>query len=288
LPGLTSSSYDYHQAVARANQTYRYSGNSHNSDIRLSRLVYRDAVRKTGAYLRGWTRESKNYIDDTEVEVQRRSMAGWEAGLTHREFLGEAVFDASVGYRRGTGAMGAISAPEEAFGEGTSRPIILTADAQFGLPFRLGPLAMRYGLNWRAQWNRTPLVPQDRFSIGGRYSVRGFDGEMSLTGERGWLVRNDLGVILGQSGQELYLGLDYGQVGGPSSRLLVGDRLAGAVLGLRAGRHGHDRRRQGAGQRTAGLQRLERHAAHRHDGQGQRQQHYAQRHQRRHPHPDRR
>lgn len=238
LLGFTSSSYDYHQAVAGANQTYRYSGNSHNSDIRLSRLVYRDAVRKTGAYLRGWTRESKNFIDDTEVEVQRRSMAGWEAGLTHREFLGEAVFDASVGYRRGTGAMGAISAPEEAFGEGTSRPIILTADAQFGLPFRLGPLAMRYGLNWRAQWNRTPLVPQDRFSIGGRYSVRGFDGEMSLTGERGWLVRNDLGVTLGQSGQELYLGLDYGQVGGPSSRLLVGDRLAGAVLGLRGGYRG--------------------------------------------------
>lgn len=45
----------------------------------------------------------------------------------------------------------------------------------------------------RAQWNRTPLTPQDRFAIGGRYTVRGFDGETSLMGERGWLLRNDIG-----------------------------------------------------------------------------------------------
>lgn len=48
-----------------------------------------------------------------------------------------------------------------------------------------------------------------------------------------WLLRNDLAVMLGQSGQELYLGLDYGRVGGPSTRQLVGTSLAGAVLGLR-------------------------------------------------------
>lgn len=233
LLGLTSSSYDYHQAVAGANQTYRYSGDSHNNEIRLSRLLYRDAVRKTGVWLRGWARESKNFIDDTEVGVQRRSMAGWEAGLNQRVFIGPATLDASLGYRRGTGAMGAIPAPEEGFGEGTSRLALISADAQLTLPFTAGPLSLRYGGTWRAQWNRTPLVPQDRFSIGGRYSVRGFDGEMSLSAERGWLLRNDLGVMLGQSGQELYLGLDYGRVGGPSTRQLVGTSLAGAVLGLR-------------------------------------------------------
>ena len=203
------------------------------NEIRLSRLLYRDAVRKTGVWLRGWTRESKNFIDDTEVGVQRRSMAGWEAGLNQRAFIGPATLDASLGYRRGTGAMGAMPAPEERFGEGTSRLALISADAQLTLPFTVGPLSLRYGGTWRAQWNRTPLVPQDRFSIGGRYSVRGFDGEMSLSAERGWLLRNDLGVMLGQSGQELYLGLDYGRVGGPSTRQLVGTSLAGAVLGLR-------------------------------------------------------
>ena len=53
--------------------------------------------------------------------------------------------------------------------------------------------------------------------------------------ERGWLIRNDLGWSLGSSGQELYLGLDHGEVGGQSAELLVGKRLTGAVLGLRGG-----------------------------------------------------
>jgi len=63
--------------------------------------------------------------------------------------------------------------------------------------------------------------------------VRGFDGENTLLAERGWLIRNDLGWMAGQSGLELYLGLDHGEVGGDSSNRLLGKRLTGAVLGLR-------------------------------------------------------
>lgn len=195
-------------------------------------------MRKTSVSLRGYLRSSNNFIDDTEVEVQRRRMAGWEVGLAHHEYLGAAVVDLNLAYRQGTGALGALPAPEEAFGEGTSRPRLLTAGAAVNAPFSLNGQPLRYGGVWRAQWNDTPLVPQDRFAIGGRYTVRGFDGENILAAERGWLVRNDLGLALAPSGQELYLGLDYGEVGGPSAASLAGRRLAGAVLGLRGGYKG--------------------------------------------------
>ena len=233
LLGFTTSEYDYHQSVTGINQSYLYSGESRNTDIRLSRLIYRDAVRKTTVSLRGWQRTSKNFIDDVEIEVQRRRMAGWEVGLVHREFIGRAILDLNIAYRRGTGAMEALHAPEENFNEGTSRPKLVTFDGQLSLPFSLGEQRLRYSSAWRAQWNRTPLVPQDRFSIGGRYTVRGFDGESVLSSDRGWIVRNDLGIAIGQSGQELYLGVDYGEVSGPSSDTLIGKRLAGAALGLR-------------------------------------------------------
>jgi hemolysin activation/secretion protein len=238
LLGLTSNEYYYHQAVAGANQAYVYSGDSRTHEVKLSRVVYRDAVRKTTASLRSYLRTSKNYIDDTEVEVQRRRMAGWEASLDHREFMGLAILDLGLAYRRGTGAYDAIPAPEENFNEGTARPKIVTADASFVLPFGLGSQLFRYSATYRAQWNSTPLVPQDRFSIGGRYSVRGFDGEVTLSAERGWLLRNDLGLALGDTGQELYLGFDYGHVGGSSAEFLLGTHLAGAVLGLRGGYKG--------------------------------------------------
>lgn len=230
---ITTSENRYHQSVAGANQTYLYSGTSANYEAKLSRILNRDASGKTSASLRTYLSKSANFIDDTEVEVQRRRMAGWEAALTHRAFIAAATLDLNLAWRQGTHFFNALPAPEEAFNEGTARPRLITAESALTLPFKLGGQTLRYSGSWRAQWNRTPLVPQDRFSIGGRYTVRGFDGESVLMAERGWLLRNDLGLQLGASGQELYLGLDHGKVGGPSAELLVGKELTGAVLGLR-------------------------------------------------------
>ncbi len=236
LLGMTSSQSTYHQTVAGQNAPVRYRGSSENNDIKLSRIVYRDARRKIGLFLRGWHRSSNNHIDDEEIVAQRRRMAGWEAGINHKEFIGDATLDSNLNYKRGTGAFNALPAPEELRGgdsTGTARPKILTFDSQLTLPFQLAGQALRYNGSLRAQWNDTPLIPQDRFSIGGRYTVRGFDGELILSAERGWLIRNDLGWALGNSGHEVYFGIDHGEVGGSSAEMLLGKRLSGAVLGLR-------------------------------------------------------
>ena len=237
LFGATASGYEYQQTVPGASQSYVYSGSSQNAELRVARLLYRDATRKTGVYGRGWWRKSDNFIDDTEIFVQRRRMAGWEMGFTHKQFFGPVTVDANVAIRHGTGAFDALHAPEELFDEGTARGKLITADAQLTVPFQVGTQSLRYTGSWRGQWNRTPLVPQDRFAIGGRYTVRGFDGEVSLSGESGWLWRNDLGLALG-GGQEFYVGADVGHVRGPSTAQQLGDRLAGAVIGLRGGHRG--------------------------------------------------
>ncbi len=231
--GLTTNSYNYHQTVVGLNENYIYSGESRGSEIKLSRLIYRDSSRKTTASIRSYVRSSSNYIDDTEVEVQRRRMAGWEAALAHREFMGRSTLNLKLAYRHGTGAMHALAAPEEAFNEGTARPQIITSQVMLNVPFSLAGQALRYNGSLRTQWNQTSLIPQDRFAIGGRYTVRGFDGENTLSAERGWLLRNDLGIPLGNSRQEFYLGLDYGHVSGHSADLLLGTHLTGGVLGLR-------------------------------------------------------
>jgi len=152
---FTNSSNRYHQAVAGINQTYLYSGQSESNELKLSRLIYRDAVRKTTVSFKGFLRASSNYVDDTEVQVQRRRVAGWEMGLAHREFIGEATLDLALAYKRGTGAFDAMAAPEETFGEGTSRFRLITSDlnlsAPFALPMPWGKQAMRYTLGARAQ-----------------------------------------------------------------------------------------------------------------------------------------
>ena len=230
---LSGSKYSYHQTVAGAFESYVYSGESQQMKANLSRLLSRGSQHKT--YINGalWTKKSHNYIDDTEVEVQRRRTAGWEVGINHTHYISDLVLQIFAGYKRGTGGNKALPAPEEAFGEGTSRMQIITAGLDLTYPFTMGNQPFRFNTSWNGQWNRTPLTQQDKFSIGGRYTVRGFDGELSLSGEKGWLWRNELGWDIANKGHELYLGIDQGKVHSSQDELQVGSSLIGGVIGLR-------------------------------------------------------
>ena len=233
LWSFTGSSSSYHQSVKGLNGPVNYRGISENNEFKLTRTLMRDANQKIGVSIKAFQRKSNNFIDDTEVLPQRRVVGGWDGTLNWKQFIHEAILDSSFTYRRGTGAFGAIPAPGTAFGEESAYFEMMTAEANLSWPMRWGAQRLRYNGTWRIQANQTPLTPQDRFAIGGRYTVRGYDGEAVLSAERGWLLRNDLSLPLAESNQELYFGLDHGEVSGKSSDLLVGKRLTGAVMGLR-------------------------------------------------------
>ncbi len=230
LWSLTASRSDYHQTIAGAFQSYRYSGQTQSQDLQLSRVVHRDSDSKTSLQLKGFNRRSRNFIDDTEVQVQRRQTAGWEASLQHAQRLGKVSGDLQLVWRRGTGAVSAMRAPEERFGEGSSRMQIGTGifNLQWPLPLRLSATH-----HLRVQHNRTPLVPQDRLCLGGRSSVRGFDGRQVLCGDRGYLSRNELSLPLSESAS-VYAGIDFGRVAGRSADQLRDRSISGYALGLRA------------------------------------------------------
>ena len=225
------SGYRYHQAVAGLSAAYDYNGKSYNTDLGFNRLIYRDAKRKTHVGAKLWTRETQSYIDDAEITVQRRRTAGWLAELSHKEYIGNSTAQFKIAYKRGTGMSDALLAPEEAFGEGTSRMKIWTASADVNTPFQIGKQLFAYDTSVHAQWNKTPLTSQDKLAIGGRYTVRGFDGEMSLSAERGWYWRNDLSWQF-KPGHLLYFGADVGHVSGQSAQWLSGQTLVGTVVGI--------------------------------------------------------
>lgn len=232
----TQSNHHYYQEVFGAfDNSYRYSGKSNTTKLGASYLLYRDSHRKTTLSGGFWSRQSHNYIDGEEIEVQKRRMAGWEAGISHKEYRGNATLELSAQFKRGTAARGALEAPEALFGEGTSRPKIITASVSLTKPFHFGEQPWQFQSSWNAQWNKTPLISQDRFSIGGRHTVRGFDGELSLSGERGWVWRNELGWNLA-SFIQFYTALDGGRVSKSDAQL--GQHLMGSVIGLKGGWRG--------------------------------------------------
>lgn len=230
---VTGSDYDYHQNVAGLNGDYRYSGKSRNLTAELSEVLHRSGSQKTTFSYAVLMRESKNYVNDTEVEVQRRQTAGWRIGLQHRHYIRQATLDAGVSYQRGTRWFGALPAPEESNGYATALSKIVQLSSQLNVPFAIGSQNFRYSVQYQRQISSTPLTPQEQFAIGSRYSVRGFDGERTLNANGGWLVRNDLAWSTPLPAQELYLGADYGHVSGHGIEDLVGNHLAGGVVGLR-------------------------------------------------------
>ena len=231
--GLTANRYDYHQTVAGLNSDYRYSGKSNNLSFQVSRVLHRNGSQKTTLTYDVLARESKSYIDDTEVEVQRRRTAAWRVGLQHRHYIAQATLDAGISYQRGTRWFGAMPAPEESFGDATALSKIVQISSQLAIPFALANQKFHYNVQYQRQFSNTPLTPQDQFAIGNRWTVRGFDGERTLNADRGWFVRNDIAWATPVPAQELYLGVDYGEVGGNGTQYQVGNHLAGGAIGIR-------------------------------------------------------
>lgn len=97
---VTASDYDYHQTVAGAVEDYQYSGESQNLGMQLSRVLHRNGTQKTVLTYDVQARRSRNYINDTEIQVQRRQTAAWRLGLQHRHYISQATLDAGVSRHR--------------------------------------------------------------------------------------------------------------------------------------------------------------------------------------------
>lgn len=225
--------YTYHQNIPNANEVLSYSGKSENLQLTVSRLLFRNQSHKTTLNLRGYRKHATNAVDGIEIDQQKRRTAGWELGFNQRSYFGNTTLDANINWRRGTGAFGAIPAPEEATHSGSARTGILLGDISVNQPFNWGEQPWRVNSAMRGQWSPNALTPQERMAIAGRYTVRGFDGEQVLSGEKGLIWRNELAWNVQSRGHELYLALDYGRVEGPGTRYLVGHQLAGSALGVR-------------------------------------------------------
>ncbi|WP_454766899.1 ShlB/FhaC/HecB family hemolysin secretion/activation protein [Cupriavidus campinensis] len=232
---LSAYSNNYFQQIAGVNTTFISSGKSQNVDLKLHRVLHRNQNDVFGMQVRLTRRFGKSYIEDTEIPQQRRNNTILEIGVTDRHYFGESQLDATLGFRQGIGAFGAQADALAAEDGPTWRYRMMVLDANLSVPFKLAGQALRYVTTVRGQFTSDRLYYVDDLTIGSRYTVRGFDGENQLAGERGFYWRNELQAPLGGSGQALYAGLDYGRVYGPGTAALVGTQLAGAVIGMRGG-----------------------------------------------------
>lgn len=231
---FSSSRYKYHQTIATATQPFVLSGENDSTEFHLSKLIHRNQNSKTnleGAVIRGRIR---SYLEDTEIVAQRKNTTAFKLGLSYRRYFGPATLDVEIAHKQGVpwfGAQSDVSTPES----GTTRYGMWLMDTTLTTPVSFGKVKASYRLTFHGQYTDDTLYQTDMLSIGNRYTVRGFDGEETLSGEKGWYLQNEIALPLGRPGMQAYLGLDYGIVYGPYTRNLLGRILAGSVVGLRGG-----------------------------------------------------
>jgi hemolysin activation/secretion protein len=227
--------YEYLQTIAGFSGPIRYSGNSRGADLGLTWVALRDASSKTSLAAKLIQRQSRSYIEDVEVEVQAKDAAAYDVSLSQRQHVSDAVVDATFGARGGLAGHSPkpgviVGAPDY---DGSYS--VLFANASLTVPFRVGDMPLRYQGQVKLQKSQSVAPPSEFFSIGNRYTVRGFSGERSLAAEHGAFVRNELAweTQLGDARMELYGALDAGTVRGANTLQLAGNTLAGGGLGAR-------------------------------------------------------
>jgi len=229
LISFVRSQYEYHQTVRGATQDYLYNGRSHDKNLTVSQMLYRNAKSKTKLNLSLWTRESNNFVNNTEIYKQQLRMDGYDLSTYHSVQVGKTQINGTVTYRKGTknspDALGELSNTE------ASHSKYYMGALQIKRSVKVFNKNAMYQLALKGQLNSTALEPQDRFSIGSRHSVRGYSGERTLSAERGYTARNEL--IFSVNAQQIYLAADYGKVSGPSSKRLIGQHLSGWGAGVR-------------------------------------------------------
>ncbi len=239
LSGYTSN---YFQHIAAPSQTLISSGMTRSITLRVDRVLYRDQFSKTSVEAQLTRRFGRTFIEDFEIGNQHRNNTFFELGLVRRQYFGDAQFDATLAYRQGVSWLGAQGELSDPFtGEQSNQTYLYkmgVLDASLSLPFKIGAVPFRYLSTFHGQMTPDRLYYIDDLSIGSFYSVRGFDGEYLLSAEKGFYWRNDFEMPIGNTGQSVYFGLDYGHVWGPSVEALLGNQLAGAVLGVRGGKSG--------------------------------------------------
>ncbi|CAG9181310.1 Hemolysin transporter protein ShlB [Cupriavidus laharis] len=223
----------YKQTVAGFEEDIVYGGRNTQIEAGLGYVPFRNASGKTSLYGKVFRKTAHTAINGQDIPVQSRDFVGYEVGAAHRQYFGANVLDLGVGWRASLPSHS--KEPGFVLGEPNwdGKSEILLANAGLMVPFQVSGQRLRYQGSVRAQYARTRVLPSDYFTIGNRYSVRGFDEQLTLAAENGITMRNDLAWQLGNSGQEAFVGFDMGHVSGPSAAFLVGQTLIGAVIGAR-------------------------------------------------------
>ena len=224
----------YHQTVESIPYNFISAGDSNISTLSWDYVLHRSAAMKTSMDIRLRKRNAHSFLNDVELPIQAMHQTSMEVGFAERLYLQRDTLYFRLAHRFGLGWLGAQKEkPYDDAPKTLYRMWLL--DIDFVHPFEFSHRPATFTTSFHGQYTMDDmrLYGVDMISMGNRYTVRGFDGEITLMGTNGWYLRNELSTRFQKQKAELYLGLDVGAVYGYGTEVYNGHVIAGTVLGLR-------------------------------------------------------
>lgn len=235
--GLSYNRSRYTQALKGWNSDPIYKGISQRKQLQVSKSLHRTANAKLSAYGQISQKQSDYFVDDLEILVQKRRTTNYALGLDYELIRANGhQLNVDVSMNKGSGMFKSLPVPERFYSDVDSRPLIWLFDGRYHLPFQVGKQQFGYNLRLNTQYSHDNLSPNEQFTVGDRYMVRGFDGKRLLSGNKGLVIGQEVYYKLPtQNPHQLYFALDKGWVSGDGLTPSKYNDIMGSVLGYRFG-----------------------------------------------------
>ncbi len=222
--------FDYHQSLLGFSRDFQYSSRSNHIEITAQKLLNRGQYEKTSISFTLGKQVINKYLEDILLDIQSQETSFGKLKLMHRWYNDDIVYDVGVGCNFSLPWLGSKADVAEI----VDKYKIWTFDGQVGMPICILGKKGRYSCQIWGQYTKDYIYPSDEFAIGGRYTVRGFDGEQSLSDENGFVLRNEWSFFYdSKKDKEYYIGIDWGRVNGRYTEDLAGHSLVGSAFGVR-------------------------------------------------------
>lgn len=229
LLSYSGSYFEYQQLVEGSAISFLTSGTSANHAINLDYMAYRGQRDKLGMGVSFNRKQSKNYLEDVFLDTSSRVLYLWELGPSYTRHLSRGVFNTNIKWHRSVSwwdAKEEIVSAEDDFQFNK-----YTLDASVSLNFNAADYQFSYQSSLSLFYAPETIITSEGLSLGGRYSIRGIEGE-GLFGYSGGYWRNQLAYIhpFKFGGRmDIYAGVDLGQV---DDRESVQESVAGSAVGI--------------------------------------------------------
>lgn len=194
--GWWTFTYGYNQSYYRtlneaSGFAFELDGESKSHQLRAERVLHRDTVGKTAASIGLSRLETRNYIENSLLDISSQRLTELQFGFNHGRRIGTAFVNFDLGWQHGIGALDAQGENDPVPGEPESRYNKYTLTMSFLQPFQLWGENLSFDSLAYGQRSEDVLFSPQRISVGGQASVRGFK-EQSLSGDTGGYWRNQL------------------------------------------------------------------------------------------------